>query len=45
MWPTFVLPGHPWFQDDNNICSIVLENCTPYDITLERDDIIMEIEE
>jgi hypothetical protein len=26
--------------DDNNICSIVLENCAPYDVTLERDDIL-----
>ncbi len=33
--------------DDNNICSIVLENCAPYDVTLERHDIlgIMEIKE
>jgi hypothetical protein len=32
---------------DNNICNIILENCTPYDITLKQDDIlgIMEIEE
>jgi hypothetical protein len=32
---------------DDNICSIVQENCTLYDVTLERDDIlgIMEIEE
>jgi hypothetical protein len=33
--------------DKFNNCKIVLENCTPYDITLKRDDIlgIMEIEE
>jgi hypothetical protein len=33
--------------DKNNICNIIFENCTPYDVTLERDDIlgIMEIEE
>jgi hypothetical protein len=32
--------------DDNNVCSIVLENIAPYDVTLERDDIlgIMEVE-
>jgi hypothetical protein len=30
-----------------NICNIIVENCTPYDVTLEQDDIfgIMEIEE
>jgi hypothetical protein len=26
--------------DENNICSIVVENCAPYDVTLEQDDII-----
>jgi len=33
-------------MDDNNICSIVLENFAPYGVTLERDDIlgIMETE-
>jgi hypothetical protein len=33
--------------DDNNICNIVVENCAPYDVTLERDDIlgVMETEE
>jgi hypothetical protein len=33
--------------DENNICNIVIENCAPYDITLESDDIlgIMETEE
>jgi hypothetical protein len=33
--------------EENNICNIVVENCAPYDITLERDDIlgIMETEE
>ncbi len=33
--------------DENNICNIVVENCAPYNVTLERDDIlgIMEIEE
>jgi hypothetical protein len=33
-------------MDENNICSIVLENFAPYDVTLERDDIlgIMETE-
>ncbi len=33
--------------DNNNICNLVLENCAPYDVTLERDDIlgIIEIEE
>ncbi len=33
--------------DFNNICNIILENCAPYDVTLEHDDIlrIMEIEE
>jgi hypothetical protein len=34
-------------MDENNICSIVLENCPPYDVTLERDNIlgIMDTEE
>jgi hypothetical protein len=33
--------------DENNICSIILENCAPYYVTLERYDIlgIMETEE
>jgi hypothetical protein len=33
--------------DENNICNIVVENCTPHDVTLERDDVlgIMETEE
>ncbi len=33
--------------DKNNICNIVIENCAPYVVTLDRDDIlgIMEIEE
>ena len=33
--------------DENNICNIVVENCAPYDVTLERNDIlgIMETEE
>ncbi len=33
--------------DENNICNIVVENCSPYNVTLERDDIlgIMEIED
>jgi hypothetical protein len=33
--------------DDNNICNIIVENCAPYDVTLERDDIlgVMETEE
>ncbi len=33
--------------DESNICSIVVENCAPYDVTLERDDIhgVMEIEQ
>jgi len=32
---------------DNKICNIVLENCTPYDVTLEQEENlgIMEIEE
>jgi hypothetical protein len=33
--------------DENNICDNVTENCPPYDVVLERDDIlgIREIEE
>jgi hypothetical protein len=33
--------------DNSNICNIVIENCAPYDVPLERDDIlgIMETEE
>ena len=33
--------------DENNICNIIVENCAPYDVTLERDDIlgIMETKE
>jgi len=33
--------------DENNICNIVVENCAPYDVTLEWDNIlgIMETEE
>jgi len=33
--------------DKNNIFNIVMENCAPYDVTLERDDIlgVMETEE
>ncbi len=33
--------------DEFNNCKIVIENCAPYDSTLERDDIlgIMEIKE
>jgi len=30
--------------DKNNICNIVMENCTPYDVTLERDDMLGIIE-
>jgi hypothetical protein len=26
--------------DDHNICNIVVENCTSYDVTLDRDDIL-----
>jgi hypothetical protein len=25
--------------DKNNICNIIVENCAPYDVTLEQDDI------
>jgi hypothetical protein len=34
-------------MDENNICNIVVENCAPYDVTLEQDNIlgIMETEE
>ncbi len=33
--------------DKNNICNIIVENCAPYDVTLDRDNIlgIMEVEE
>jgi hypothetical protein len=31
--------------DKNNICNIVVENCPPYDVTLERDSQVMETEE
>jgi hypothetical protein len=33
--------------DENNICNIVVENCAPYNVTLERDDIlgVMETEQ
>jgi hypothetical protein len=27
-------------MDENNICNLVLENCAPYNVTLERDDIL-----
>ncbi len=27
-------------MDEKNICSIVLENCAPYDVTLEIDNIL-----
>ncbi len=30
--------------DENNICTIVVENFAPYDVTLERDDILGELE-
>jgi len=30
--------------DENNICTIIVENCAPYDVTLEQDDIIGVIE-
>jgi hypothetical protein len=26
--------------DKNNICNIIIENCAPYNVTLERDDIL-----
>jgi hypothetical protein len=55
MWPPFYAPRTPMISgmpsivnvDKNNICNIVVENFTPYDITLERDDIlgVMETEE
>jgi hypothetical protein len=45
---TPVISGMPSIVniDENNICSIIVENCAPYDVTLERDDIIgvMEME-
>jgi len=33
--------------EENNICNIIIKNCAPYDVTLERDDIlgVMETEE
>jgi hypothetical protein len=32
--------------DENNICNIIVENCTPYDVTLERDILwVVETEE
>jgi len=33
--------------DENNFCNIIIENCAPYNITIERDDIlgVMETEE
>jgi hypothetical protein len=33
--------------DENNICNIMMENCAPYDVTLERDYMlgIMETKE
>ncbi len=33
--------------DENNICNIVVENCAPYNVTLERDNIlgVMETEQ
>jgi hypothetical protein len=33
--------------EENNICNIIIKYCTPYDVTLERDDIlgVMETEE
>ncbi len=33
--------------DENNICNIIVENCAPYDMTLEGDDIlgVMETEQ
>jgi hypothetical protein len=33
--------------DENNICNLVVENCAPYDVTLERVDIlgVMETED
>jgi hypothetical protein len=39
--------GNALNLDKNNICNIIVENCAPFDVTLERDDIlgIMEIEE
>jgi hypothetical protein len=30
--------------DENNICNIIMENCAPYDVTLEMDDILGVIE-
>jgi hypothetical protein len=33
-------------MDENNICNNVMDNCTPYDVTLEMDDVlgVMETE-
>jgi superfamily II helicase len=46
---TLMVSGMPSIVniDENNICSIVVENCAPYDVTLERDNIIgvMETEQ
>jgi hypothetical protein len=30
--------------DENNICNIVVENCAPYNVTLERDYILGDME-
>jgi hypothetical protein len=30
--------------DENNICNIIVENCAPYDVTLERDDLLGVVE-
>jgi hypothetical protein len=32
-------------MDRNNICNIIVENCTPYDVTLERDSILRVMEQ
>ncbi len=39
---TFMVSGMPSVVnvDSNNICNLVLENCTHYDVTLEHDDIL-----
>jgi len=46
---TLMISGMPSIVnvDENNICNIVVENCAPYDVTLERDDIlgVMETEQ
>jgi len=54
-WPNIYAPQTPMVSgmpsiinvDENNICSIDLENCAPYNVTLKRDDILgtMETEE